>query len=78
MSAEIEIELNGEKTRVPAALNVAALLQHLALDAGRVAIEVDRQLVRRPDWESRHIHAGAQVEIVHFVGGGLTRPAHAT
>ena len=70
MPAEIEIELNGEKTFVPAGLNVAGLLRHLALDSGRVAIEVARQLVRRPDWESCRIEAGAQVEIVHFVGGG--------
>ena len=72
MSAEIEIYLNGEKTRVPPGLTVAGLLTHLALDAGRVAIEVDRELVRRPAWDSRPVPAGAQIEIVHFVGGGLT------
>lgn len=71
MSAEIEIHLNGEKTLVPAGLTVAGLLSHLELDSGRVAIEVDRDLVRRPHWESQLILAGAQVEIVHFVGGGF-------
>lgn len=68
--SEIEIQLNGEKTRVPAGLTVAGLLRHLELDSGRVAIEVARELVRRPEWESCRIEAGAAVEIVHFVGGG--------
>lgn len=70
MAAEIEIVLNGEKTRVPAGLSVAGLLRHLNLELDRVAVELDRSLVRRPQWDAQPVHAGAQVEIVHFVGGG--------
>ena len=68
--SEIEITLNGEKTRVPTGLNVLGLLRHLELDLERVAVELDREIVRRPRWESSAIEAGAQLEIVHFVGGG--------
>jgi thiamine biosynthesis protein ThiS len=68
--SEIEIALNGEKTRIPAGLTLEALLRHLELDAARVAVELDRELVRRPDWSSREVRPGAQLEIVHFVGGG--------
>lgn len=70
MNSEIEIVLNGEKTRVPAGLTVAGLLTHLALEADRVAVELDQQLVRRPEWDGCVVAAGAQLEVVHFVGGG--------
>jgi thiamine biosynthesis protein ThiS len=70
MLTEIEIHLNGEPTRVPAGLTVAGLLKHLALDLERVAVELDRELVRRPAWDTASVSAGAQVEVVHFVGGG--------
>jgi len=68
--AEIEIQLNGEKTLVPPGLTVAGLLRHLSLDLERVAVELDRELVRRPQWETRTVGNGAQLEVVHFVGGG--------
>lgn len=67
---EIEIVLNGEKTRVPAGLTVDGLLRHLELDVERVAVELERSIVRKPEWASAAVNNGAEVEIVHFVGGG--------
>lgn len=66
----IEIVLNGERTSVPADLTLWRLLQHLQIDASRVAVEIDRRIVRKTDWEQVEVPAGAEVEIVHFVGGG--------
>lgn len=66
----IEIVLNGERTSVPSDLTMRRLLQHLQIDASRVAVEVDRRIVRKTDWDSVQVAAGAEVEIVHFVGGG--------
>lgn len=66
----IEIRLNGETRQIPAGLNLPALLQHLGIHADRVAIELDRQIIRKPDWGATVIAAGAEVEVVHFVGGG--------
>jgi thiamine biosynthesis protein ThiS len=68
--AEIEVILNGEKTRIPTGMTVNGLLSHLAIEAERVAVELNRELVRRPQWESCRIQSGDQLEIVHFVGGG--------
>lgn len=67
---EIEIVLNGEKTRVPAGLTVEGLLRHLELDVERVAVELERVIVRKPEWTNAAVESGAEVEIVHFVGGG--------
>jgi len=67
---EISIFVNGEPTRVARGLTVEGLLQHLELELDRVAVELDRELVRRPEWPRRAVENGAQLEIVHFVGGG--------
>jgi len=66
----IEIVANGEALLVPAGSTLAALLAQLELDPARVAIEFDRRIVRRPQWDSTTLAAGSQVEIVQFVGGG--------
>lgn len=66
----IEIRLNGDKKQVPQGLCIDGLLRHLEIHSDRVAVELNRQIVRKPDWASTAIEAGAEVEIVHFVGGG--------
>ena len=65
----VDIVLNGEPRGV-AAGSVADLLRELGVPAGRVAVEVDRRIVRRQEWESTRLTPGARVELVHFVGGG--------
>ena len=64
------IVLNGEPKEIPAALTVAALLGELGLTPERLAIEVNRRIVRRADWPSTTLAEGDKVEVVHFVGGG--------
>lgn len=64
------IVLNGEPKEIPAALTVAALLAELGLTPERLAIEVNRRIIRRADWPSTTLAEGDKVEVVHFVGGG--------
>ena len=66
----IQVVLNGEPRDVPAGLNVAELLAWLNMDASRVAVELNREIVRQPEWPAARITDGAQVEVVWFVGGG--------
>ena len=66
----ITIVLNGDPRRIPEGLNVAALLKFLEIDGGKVAVELNREIVRKPDWESAEVRDGAQIEVVWFVGGG--------
>ena len=66
----VKIVLNGEPRSVPAGLNIEQLLRFLEIDPGRVAVEFNRSIVRKPDWQSSEIEDGAQIEIVWFVGGG--------
>ena len=69
-SGTIEIELNGEPRRVPEGATLAEMLVFLGLPVDRVAVEVNRNIVRKTEWENCRIEAGAAIEVVHFVGGG--------
>lgn len=69
-SAFISIWVNGEPRDVPARRSVADLLNYLSLPAERIAVEMDRSLVRKRDWGQTPVESGARIEIVEFVGGG--------
>jgi len=66
----IRIRLNGQNHTVREGLTVLELLESLNLKPERVAVELDRQILRRPEFPSRKLEPDSQVEIVHFVGGG--------
>src|SRR6185295_8753031 len=38
--------------------------------ADHVAVERNRRIVPRADWESVSVSSGDELEVVHFVGGG--------
>lgn len=67
----LRIEVNGEVLDVPAQLNLTQLINHLELAPERLAIELNRSVVRRVDWQQTSLNEGDRVEIVHFVGGGI-------
>jgi thiamine biosynthesis protein ThiS len=66
----IEVVVNGEAKRVPQGFHVKALLEWLEIDAARVAVELNRAIVRKQDWDSTEVAEGAVIEVVWFVGGG--------
>lgn len=66
----MQIVLNGEPREVPEGLTVLELLETLGLDSGRVAVELDALILKKPEWPLRTLQSGARLEVVHFVGGG--------
>jgi thiamine biosynthesis protein ThiS len=70
MSETIEITLNGDPRSVPVGSTVADLVDALELPRERVAVELNREVVRRAEWTDVRLDAGDRVEVVHFVGGG--------
>lgn len=65
----MRLTINGEPREVAEALTIAQLMVHLSL-AGRVAVEVNREIVPRARHEEHVLEEGDTLEIVHFVGGG--------
>lgn len=64
------ITVNEEPRTFPDPLTVADLLGHLGKDAKKLAVEVNRDLVPRPEHAARALKEGDAVEIVTLVGGG--------
>jgi thiamine biosynthesis protein ThiS len=62
--------VNGEQTRLAEGIHVVELLDRLGLKPERLAVEVNRRIIRRAEWASTALAEGDNVEIVHFVGGG--------
>jgi thiamine biosynthesis protein ThiS len=69
-AASIQVHINGESRTVPPSLSLDGLVGFLGFDRDRVAIEYNREIVKRRDWLSVSIQAGDKLEIVQFVGGG--------
>jgi sulfur carrier protein len=66
----MEVVVNGERKYVPSALTVSALLSALDVPADRVAVELNKCIIRKRNWEQTEVPNGSEVEIVQFVGGG--------
>jgi thiamine biosynthesis protein ThiS len=67
---QIEVAINGEIRSIPNGQTILRLLELLDLDPARVAVELDRRIVKPHDWDTTPIRDGAHLEIVQFVGGG--------
>jgi sulfur carrier protein len=67
---DVNVIVNGEKKELAGGTDLITLLELLALPSQRIAVEVNKDVVRRADWPSRTLSDGDRVEIVHFVGGG--------
>jgi sulfur carrier protein len=66
----MQVTINGEPRQIPDGLTVRGLLEHLDLAHGAVAVERNREVLRRDDHARVRVESGDVLEIVHFVGGG--------
>ncbi len=66
----IEVQLNGETRETNSGGSLDALIDQFALPKQRVAVELNRSVIRKTDWPSTVITAGDVIEVIHFVGGG--------
>jgi sulfur carrier protein len=69
-NVQIRIVVNGEARSLMEGQTIQQLLAELDLDPARVAVEMDRRIVKPQEWPATAIADGAQLEIVQFVGGG--------
>ena len=67
---DIQIVVNGQLRAAPHGQSLIHLLSWLGVDPARVAVELNRSIIRREDWEQTEVGEGATLEIVQFVGGG--------
>jgi sulfur carrier protein len=66
----MRIVLNGDPAELPGPMSVSALLDHLKIDPRMVAVECDREVIKRARYGETMVVDGTEVEVVAFVGGG--------
>ena len=70
MSGSLQLRVNGELREVAQGATVADLVANLGLKPEQVAVERNRQIVRRPDHAETLLRDGDHLEVVTFFGGG--------
>jgi thiamine biosynthesis protein ThiS len=68
----VKVIVNGEEREVDEGASVADLVRLLESAPERVAVELNREVVRRALWAETALGEGDRVEVVHFVGGGAS------
>ena len=63
------VKVNGDARDVPDGQTVRALIQGVGLTPEKVAVELNRRLLRSDRYDTP-LNEGDEVEIVTFVGGG--------
>ena len=66
----VTIVLNGEKKEIESEVTLDQLLDLFSLPKQRVAVERNKEVVRKSDWPSTPIRESDVIEVIHFVGGG--------
>jgi len=66
----LRVYVNGEARDFPSPLSLAQLITELDLPPARIAVELNRTVVRRGEWSATELNEDDRIEIVHFVGGG--------
>lgn len=67
---DVKVILNGETRDLAEGISLRELLVHFDLPTERVAVELNKSVVRKADWEKILVNDADRVEVVHFVGGG--------
>ena len=64
------LTINGDTHDLPDGMTVSQLLAHLGMDPMRLAVERNRDIVRRATFDDTPLTDGDVLEIVTLVGGG--------
>jgi len=70
LSQQNQVTINGEKHFFEPGSTLNDVLRQLGLEPERVAIELNRGIVKRELWHATAVDADSEIEIVQFVGGG--------
>lgn len=75
MPNPLTVQLNGQPRSLAdltSPTDLASVIAALSLKADRIAVEHNGEIVSRTAWPQASVANGDRLEIVHFVGGGIT------
>lgn len=67
---KMQVIVNGEKKELTEGLTVKELLDKSGIVTNQVAVEVNLEIISKPEFDKHVINQGDKVEIISFVGGG--------
>jgi thiazole synthase len=71
---DLQVTVNGQIRTAPPGTTVAGLLVAMGIEAARVAVERNQDVVPRKTWAEAPLADGDRIEIVAFIGGGSDGP----
>tara|TARA_B100000401_G_C52290998_1_gene478068 strand:- start:343 stop:561 length:219 start_codon:yes stop_codon:yes gene_type:complete len=67
---KIKINLNGRSLSLPIGTTVYKILKKIKAQPNKVAIELNREIIKKKNISKIHLKNRDKLEIVHFIGGG--------
>ncbi len=68
--SSITVSINGKDRALPQSYTISALLSELNIDPLKVAVEINKKIALREEFNNISLNHGDRIEIVSFVGGG--------
>lgn len=65
----MQVTINGEPRNLRDDLTIIDLLNEMKIE-GKIAVEVNQEILPRSQFGDYHINPGDTLEIVHAIGGG--------
>jgi len=66
----VRLWINGEEQNFACECNVSSLIRELRLEGRPIAIEINKHVLTKNDFDSTQLKDGDKLEIISFVGGG--------
>ncbi len=66
----MELTVNGKKLEAADGVTITALLEELKINALRVAVQLNQEIVKRERYEETSLKPGDRLEIITFMAGG--------
>lgn len=66
----MKVTINGETRELATDSTLLSLLKSLDMTRGRVAVEINQEIIPRSQHSEHLLHDGDKIEIIHAVGGG--------
>ncbi len=64
------ITVNGRQVPWEEGMTVRRVLEVMNYTFRLLVIKIDGQLVKKEDWDSAPVQAGADVQVIHLISGG--------
>ncbi len=66
----MRLTVNGDPVELEPGATIQRLLEQLDMETGRVAVEINREIIPRSEHADHRLTEGDRIEIVHAIGGG--------